>query len=38
MMSIDVIHIHIEKERKYDKVKSNIIPETNDCLWTMHEN
>jgi hypothetical protein len=32
MMSMDVIHVHVEKGRKHGKVRGNAAPKTNDCL------
>jgi len=32
MMFIDAIHVHVEEREKHDKVKRNIVLETDDCL------
>jgi len=37
MMSMDIIHVHAKEGGEQDKVKSNIAPGINDCLWMIHE-
>ncbi len=36
-MFMDAIHVHVKEGREHGKVKSNISPKMNDCLWAMHE-
>jgi hypothetical protein len=36
-MFIDAIHVHVEERGKHDKIKCNIVPETDECLRAMHE-
>jgi hypothetical protein len=37
MMSMDVIHVHVEKGGKHGKVGNNAPCETYDYLWKVHE-
>ncbi len=36
-MSIDAIYVHVEEGGKHGKVKDNVVLETDDCLWVVHE-
>jgi hypothetical protein len=36
-MSMDAIHVHTKKGGEHGKVKGNITPKIDDCLWTVHE-